>query len=60
MYKHVVPYRVMQSRLPSGERVPRIVDGAGIVAFDPTIDAVHVLRVLGGFAGTMEAHFRTI
>ncbi|MBD3847760.1 hypothetical protein IED13_18825 [Bosea sp. SSUT16] len=50
----------MRSRLPSGERVPRIVDGAGIVAFDPTIDAVHVLRVLRGSAGTMEAHFRTI
>jgi hypothetical protein len=48
MYKHVVPYRIMRSRFASGERVPRIVDGAGVVAFDPTIDAVHVLRVLRG------------
>lgn len=60
MYREVAPFCVKQGRFGSGERFPRVVDGAGIVAFHPTIYAVHVLRAREGSAGTMEAHLRAI
>ena len=60
MYQEIAPCSVKRGRFPSGERFPRALDGAGIVAFDPTIYAIHVLRSREGSAGTMDAHPRAI
>ena len=59
-YEEIAPYRVKQGRFESGERFARVVDAAGVVAFDPSVYAVHVLRAREVAANTSEAHLRAI